>query len=340
MESNSHIIDTLSRPIRDLRISVTDRCNFRCTYCMPKEVFNSDYEFLRRDDLLSFEEITRISKVFADIGVKKIRLTGGEPLLRKNIPVLIEQLSSIAGIEDISLTTNGVLLTQNMAQQLKDSGLQRITVSLDALDDETFKAISDVTFKVDKVLDAIETADSVGLSPVKINMVVKKGINEHAILPMAKHFHASGKILRFIEYMDVGSTNHWQMDDVFSAKEIVDVINQELPIEPADENYKGEVAKRWRYKDGGGEVGIISSVTQPFCQSCTRARLSAEGKLYTCLFATQGKDLRHLIREGANDEHVKEVVNAIWKKRTDRYSELRTSETVLLPKVEMSYIGG
>ena len=296
MESNTHLLDTLSRPIRDLRISVTDRCNFRCTYCMPKEVFNSDYEFLRREDLLSFEEITRISKVFAGLGVKKIRLTGGEPLLRKNIPVLIEQLSSIAGIEDISLTTNGVLLTQKMAQQLKDSGLQRITVSLDALDDETFKAISDVSFKVDKVLDAIETADSVGLSPVKINMVVKKGVNEHAILPMAKHFHASGKILRFIEFMDVGSTNHWQMDDVFSAKEIIDAINQELPIEPADANYRGEVAKRWRYKDGGGEVGVISSVTQPFCQSCTRARLSAEGKLYTCLFATQGKDLRHLIR--------------------------------------------
>ncbi len=340
MESNTHLLDTLSRPIRDLRISVTDRCNFRCTYCMPKEVFNSDYEFLRREDLLSFEEITRISKVFAGLGVKKIRLTGGEPLLRKNIPVLIEQLSSIAGIEDISLTTNGVLLTQKMAQQLKDSGLQRITVSLDALDDETFKAISDVSFKVDKVLDAIETADSVGLSPVKINMVVKKGVNEHAILPMAKHFHASGKILRFIEFMDVGSTNHWQMDDVFSAKEIIDAINQELPIEPADANYRGEVAKRWRYKDGGGEVGVISSVTQPFCQSCTRARLSAEGKLYTCLFATQGKDLRHLIREGANDEHVAEVVSAIWKKRTDRYSELRSTETVLLPKVEMSYIGG
>jgi len=340
METNTHILDTLSRPIRDLRISVTDRCNFRCTYCMPKDVFNSDYKFLRRDDLLSFEEITRISKVFVELGVKKIRLTGGEPLLRKNIPVLIEQLSNIEGIEDISLTTNGVLLTQKMAQQLKDSGLQRITVSLDALDDETFKAISDVSFNVNKVLDAIEIADLVGLSPIKINMVVKKGVNEHAILPMAKHFHNSGKILRFIEYMDVGSTNHWKMDDVFSAKEMVDVIDQDLPIEPADANYKGEVAKRWHYKDGGGEVGIISSVTQPFCQSCTRARLSAEGKLYTCLFATQGKDLRHLIRQGANDKHITEVVSAIWKKRTDRYSELRTSETVLLPKVEMSYIGG
>jgi cyclic pyranopterin phosphate synthase len=307
---------------------------------MPKEVFNSSYEFLRRDDLLSFEEITRISKVFADCGVKKIRLTGGEPLLRKNIPVLIEQLTKINGIEDISLTTNGVLLTRNMAQQLKDAGLQRITVSLDALDNETFKSISDVSFDVDKVLNAIEVADSVGLSPVKVNMVVKKGVNEHAILPMAKYFHNSGKILRFIEFMDVGSTNHWQMNDVFSAKEIVNEVNQELPIEPANANYKGEVAKRWRYKDGGGEVGVISSVTQPFCQSCTRARLSAEGKLYTCLFAVEGKDLRHLIRQGANDEHIKDVVSAIWKKREDQYSELRTSETTLLPKVEMSYIGG
>ncbi len=340
MDKNTHITDTLSRPIRDLRISVTDRCNFRCTYCMPKEVFNSSYEFLRRDDLLSFEEITRISKVFADCGVKKIRLTGGEPLLRKNIPVLIEQLTKINGIEDISLTTNGVLLTRNMAQQLKDAGLQRITVSLDALDNETFKSISDVSFDVDKVLNAIEVADSVGLSPVKVNMVVKKGVNEHAILPMAKYFHNSGKILRFIEFMDVGSTNHWQMNDVFSAKEIVNEVNQELPIEPANANYKGEVAKRWRYKDGGGEVGVISSVTQPFCQSCTRARLSAEGKLYTCLFAVEGKDLRHLIRQGANDEHIKDVVSAIWKKREDQYSELRTSETTLLPKVEMSYIGG
>ena len=340
METNRQIIDTLSRPIRDLRISVTDRCNFRCTYCMPKEVFNSEYEFLRRDDLLSFEEITRVSKIFATLGVKKIRLTGGEPLLRKNIAKLIEQLSSIEGIDDISLTTNGVLLTQKVAQQLKDAGLKRITISLDSLDDKTFKAINDVSFNVDKVLDAIEIADAVGLTPVKINMVVKKGINEHAILPMAKHFHGSGKIVRFIEFMDVGSTNHWQMDDVFSAKEIVNLVNAELPIEAADANYQGEVAKRWRYKDGGGEVGIVSSVTQPFCQNCTRARLSAEGKLYTCLFATQGKDLRHLIREGANDEYIEEVLSAIWRKRSDRYSELRTSETVLLPKVEMSYIGG
>ena len=340
MQSSTILQDTLSRPIRDLRISVTDRCNFRCTYCMPKEVFNSEYEFLRRDDLLSFEEITRISKIFAQIGVKKIRLTGGEPLLRKNLPVLVEQLSNIENIEDISLTTNGVLLTRNVAQQLKDAGLQRITISLDALDNETFKTISDVTFNVDKVLESIDNAKSAGLSPIKINMVVKKGVNEHSILPMAKHFHGSGIILRFIEYMDVGSTNHWQMDDVLSAKEIAEHIHQELPIEPTEANYHGEVAKRWRYKDGGGEIGIISSVSQPFCQTCTRARLSAEGKLYTCLFATQGKDLRHLIREGADDNHIKDVISTTWRKRNDRYSELRTSETVLLPKVEMSYIGG
>lgn len=340
MQNDTQTMDTLSRPIRDLRISVTDRCNFRCTYCMPKEVFNSEYAFLRKDDLLSFEEITRISRLFASLGVKKLRLTGGEPLLRKSIPVLIEQLSDIEGIEDISLTTNGVLLTQDVAQQLKDAGLQRITISLDALDDETFKAISDVGFNVDKVLQAVDNAKAVGLTPIKVNMVVKKGVNEHSILPMAKHFHASGIIIRFIEFMDVGNTNQWQLDDVFPAKEIAQVINTELPIEPADANYQGEVAKRWHYQDGGGEIGVISSVTQPFCQSCTRARLSAEGKLYTCLFATQGKDLRHLIREGANDAHIVEVISAIWKKRSDRYSELRSSETVLLPKVEMSYIGG
>ena len=253
MDNRIHIQDTLSRPVRDLRISVTDRCNFRCTYCMPKEVFNSEYEFLRRDDLLSFEEITRISNVFAQLGVKKIRLTGGEPLLRKKLPVLIQQLSGIEGIEDISLTTNGVLLTKEMAHQLKDAGLQRITISLDALDDETFKTISDVGFGVEKVLQAIENAQAANLAPIKINMVVKKGVNEHSILPMAKYFHFSNVILRFIEFMDVGSTNQWQLDDVFSAKQIAEVINHALPIEPAEANYQGEVAKRWRYLDGGGD---------------------------------------------------------------------------------------
>ena len=340
MPNKAKISDTLSRQLRDLRISVTDRCNFRCTYCMPKEVFNSEYEFLRRDELLSFEEIARLTKVFTKLGVKKIRLTGGEPLLRKNIPILVEQLSSIDEIEEISLTTNGVLLTEELAKQLKNSGLRRITISLDALDDETFKSISDVVFDVGQVLNSIDNAKTAGLLPIKINMVVKKGINEHSILPMVKHFHGSGIILRFIEYMDVGTTNHWQLDDVFSAKEIVDEINSKFPIEPIDANYRGEVAKRWQFKDGSGEIGVISSVTQPFCQTCTRIRLSAEGKLYTCLFATHGHDVRHLLREGADDEYIAEVISSVWKKRTDRYSELRSSETILLPKVEMSYIGG
>ncbi len=340
MKNNAPSQDVLSRPLCDLRISVTDRCNFRCTYCMPKEVFNSDYEFLRRDDLLTFEEITRISKLFSTLGVKKIRLTGGEPLLRKKLPVLIEQLAQIEGIEDISLTTNGVLLTEKLAEQLKSVGLNRITISLDALDDAAFKSISDVSFDVGQVLRAIDYADLASLSPIKINMVVKKGVNEHAILPMAKYFRSSDKIVRFIEFMDVGSTNQWQMEDVFSAKEIIELIDEHYAIEPIDANYKSEVAKRWRYKDGEGEIGIISSVTQPFCQDCSRARLSAEGKLYTCLFATQGSDLRHLIREGADDEYIAEVISSIWKKRNDRYSELRTSQTALSPKVEMSYIGG
>ena len=334
------IVDSLSRPARDLRISVTDRCNFRCVYCMPREVFNSDYEFLHRDDLLTFEEIVRIASIFASLGIKKIRLTGGEPLLRKNIPVLIEQLVRNKSIADISLTTNGVLLTPKLAQQLKDAGLKRITISLDTLDSDIFKAINDVSFNVDQVLQAIDNAESVGFAPIKINMVVKKGVNDCSILPMVRHFHGSDKIVRFIEFMDVGSTNHWRMEDVFSAREIIDLIRQEFRIEPVDANYKGEVAKRWRHQDGGGEIGVISSVTQPFCRSCTRARLSAEGKLYTCLFATQGHDLRHLLRKGADDEYITETIRAIWKNRTDRYSEIRTSETVLLPKVEMSYIGG
>lgn len=307
---------------------------------MPKEVFNNDYKFLHREQLLTFEEITRISGIFASLGVRKIRLTGGEPLLRKNLPVLIEQLAKIDSIEDISLTTNGVLLTQESAMELKDAGLKRITISLDTLDDVTFKLISDVDFDVGRVLQAIDHAESAGLTPVKINVVVKKGINEGSILPMARHFHGSGKIVRFIEYMDVGHTNHWKMDDVFAAEDIVNEVRREFEIKPADANYQGEVAKRWRYRDGGGEIGIIASVTQPFCQSCTRARLSAEGKLYTCLFATQGRDLRHLLREGANDKYIADVIGSVWTKRTDRYSEIRTSETALLPKVEMSYIGG
>lgn len=319
---------------------MTDRCNFRCSYCMPKEVFNSNYEFLRREQLLSFEEITRVARIFASLGVRKIRLTGGEPLLRKNLAVLIEHLAAIDSIQDISLTTNGVLLTQERARRLKNAGLSRITISLDTLDDATFRSISDVDFGPDLVLRAIDEAGMAGLLPVKVNMVVKKGANEDSIVPMARHFHGSGKILRFIEYMDVGHTNHWNLDDVYTATEIVNVLREEFDIEPAEPNYQGEVAKRWRYKDGGGEVGIIASVTQPFCQDCTRARLSAEGKLYTCLFATQGRDLRHLLREGAGDQYIADAIRRIWSKRNDRYSETRTSESPLLPKIEMSYIGG
>ncbi|MCY3804057.1 MAG: GTP 3',8-cyclase MoaA [Gammaproteobacteria bacterium] len=334
------MLDTLSRPVRDLRISVTDRCNFRCTYCMPKEVFNSNYEFLHREQLLTFEEITRLARIFALLGVRKVRLTGGEPLLRKNLAVLIEHLAAIDAIEDISLTTNGVLLTQDRARQLRNAGLNRITISLDTLDVATFRSISNADFGPDLVLRAIDEAEAAGLAPVKLNMVVKKGANESSILSMARHFHDSGKIVRFIEYMDVGHTNQWNLDDVYTAAEIVSELRKEFDIEPAEPNYRGEVAKRWRYKDGGGEVGIIASVTQPFCQDCTRARLSAEGKLYTCLFATQGRDLRHLLREGASDKYIAGVVGKVWSKRDDRYSETRTSESPLLPKIEMSYIGG
>ena len=319
---------------------MTDRCNFRCTYCMPKEVFNSNYEFLHREQLLTFEEITRLARIFALLGVRKVRLTGGEPLLRKNLAVLIEHLAAIDAIEDISLTTNGVLLTQDRARQLRNAGLNRITISLDTLDVATFRSISNADFGPDLVLRAIDEAEAAGLAPVKLNMVVKKGANESSILSMARHFHDSGKIVRFIEYMDVGHTNQWNLDDVYTAAEIVSELRKEFDIEPAEPNYRGEVAKRWRYKDGGGEVGIIASVTQPFCQDCTRARLSAEGKLYTCLFATQGRDLRHLLREGASDKYIAGVVGKVWSKRDDRYSETRTSESPLLPKIEMSYIGG
>lgn len=333
-------LDTLSRPVRDLRISVTDRCNFRCSYCMPKEVFNSQYEFLRRAQLLSFEEITRVARIFASLGVRKIRLTGGEPLLRKNLAVLIEHLAAIDSIQDISLTTNGVLLTAARARELKAAGLNRITISLDTLDAETFRAISNAEFGPDHVLRGIDTAQAAGLAPVKINMVVKKGANEGSILPMARHFHGTGRVVRFIEYMDVGHTNQWNLNDVYTAAEIVSDLREEFDLEPVEPNYRGEVAKRWRYRDGGGEIGIIASVTQPFCRDCTRARLTAEGKLYTCLFATRGHDLRHLLREGADDQYIADAVKRVWSKRGDRYSETRTSESPLLPKIEMSYIGG
>ena len=333
------LTDRLQRPLRDLRISVTDRCNFRCTYCMPKEIFGRDHQFLARDLLLSFEEITRLAGLFADRGVRKIRLTGGEPLLRKGIEELIAMLAEIPGVEDLTLTTNGSLLARK-ADALAAAGLKRVTVSLDSLDDDVFMAMNDVGFPVARVLEGIEAAAAAGLSPVKVNMVVKRGVNDDSIEDMAKHFRGSGHILRFIEYMDVGTTNGWRLDDVVPAKEIIERIHAVFPLEPVDSNYVGEVAQRWRYKDGAGEIGVIASVTQAFCATCTRARLSAEGSLYTCLFATRGTDLRALLRSGATDEEIGAAIDAVWASRADRYSEIRSSNTVGLPKVEMSYIGG
>jgi cyclic pyranopterin phosphate synthase len=332
------LTDTLNRPLRDLRISVTDRCNFRCVYCMPKEIFGSDYPYLPHDQVLTFEEITRLARIFVSHGVKKIRLTGGEPLVRKDLHLLVAMLAKIPGL-DLTLTTNGSLLATN-AQALKDAGLKRVTVSLDSLDNEIFKAMNDADFPVEKVLEGMETAQKVGLEPIKVNMVVKRGVNESSVLPMARFFREKGYILRFIEYMDVGHTNGWRTDDVVSAKEIVKIISAEIPLEPLDPNYTGEVAERWRYTDGSGEIGIISSVTQPFCRDCNRARLSAEGKLYTCLFAVKGHDLKGPIRSGATDDELSQEITRLWSKRTDRYSELRSENTIDLPKVEMSHIGG
>jgi cyclic pyranopterin phosphate synthase len=331
------VLDTLARPLRDLRISVTDRCNFRCLYCMPKEVFGRDYQFLERSELLSFEEIERLARIFAALGVEKIRLTGGEPLVRRELERLVEMLAEIPGL-DLTLTTNGSLLA-GKARALKEAGLKRITVSLDSLDDEVFRAMNDVDFPVERVLAGIEAAAATGL-PVKVNMVVRRGLNEESVLPMARYFRESGHVLRFIEYMDVGHTNGWRLDDVVAAAELVARIGEEMPLKPLPPRYPGEVANRYRYRDGGGEVGVIASVTQPFCGSCTRARLSADGSLYTCLFATRGHDLRALVRGGAPDEEIAASLAAIWGRREDRYSELRSAETLDLPKVEMSYIGG
>jgi cyclic pyranopterin phosphate synthase len=333
-----NLVDTLGRPVRDLRISVTDRCNFRCVYCMPKEVFGRDYQFLERRELLSFEEIERLAHAFVRHGVEKIRLTGGEPLVRRDLELLVAKLARIDGL-DLTLTTNGSLLPQK-AQALRDAGLDRVSISLDSLDDDVFRAMNDVDFPVARVLEGIEAAAVAGLAPVKVNMVVKRGVNESSVVPMARHFRGTGHILRFIEYMDVGSTNGWRMDDVVPAAEILSAIDAEFPLEPAEPNYRGEVAKRWRYRDGAGEIGVISSVTQPFCGGCTRARLSAEGRLFTCLFAVRGHDLRAVLRSGASDEELDEAITGIWRARGDRYSELRTAETATRPKVEMSYIGG
>jgi cyclic pyranopterin phosphate synthase len=329
-------LDTLGRPLRDLRISVTDRCNFRCVYCMPKDVYGRDHSFLERRELLTFEEIARVAGVFVATGVQKIRITGGEPLVRRDLEHLIELLAVLD--VDLTLTTNGSLLPAK-AQALADAGLNRITVSLDSLDDATFRALNDVDFPVDRVLEGIDAAVAAGL-PVKVNAVVKRGVNDHQILPMAAFFRERGQTLRFIEYMDVGHTNGWRLDDVVPAAEIVAALDAEFGVEPADANYRGEVAKRWRYRDGAGEFGVIASVTQPFCGDCTRARLSAEGRLFTCLFAVRGHDLRALLRGGAPDDEVEAELRRVWAGRTDRYSDLRSAATEGLPKVEMSYIGG
>jgi cyclic pyranopterin phosphate synthase len=333
------ILDAFKRPLRDLRISVTDRCNFRCQYCMPKEIFGRDYVFLSRDEILSFEEIARLSRIFVGHGVRKIRLTGGEPLVRRGIETLIGMLAEIDGLEDLAMTTNGSLLAPRV-QALKDAGLKRVTVSLDSLDDATFMAMNDVSFPVKPVLEAIDAAADAGLTPVKVDMVVKRGVNDHDIVTMAEYFRNSGHILRFIEYMDVGTTNGWRMEDVVSAAEIVEKVNAVWPIEPVEPSYYGEVAERYRYKDGAGEIGIIASVTVPFCGACTRARLSAEGELYTCLFATRGHDFRAMLRNGASDEEIGAALRSIWGVRDDRYSEIRSDDTIELKKVEMSYIGG
>lgn len=337
------VLDRRQRPLHDLRISVTDRCNFRCTYCMPKEVFDKDYPFLPHGDLLTFEEITRLATLFIEHGVEKLRLTGGEPLLRRNVERLIEMLAVLRLPDgrpvDLTLTTNGSLLTRK-AQALKDAGLARVTVSLDSMDDAIFRRMNDVDFPVSEVLKGIEAADRAGLAPIKVNMVVKRGVNDDQILPMARFFKGSGHILRFIEFMDTGNTNGWRLDDVVPSAEVLRLVGSEMPIDPIDPNYPGEVAERWRYRDGGGEIGVISSVTQAFCGSCTRARLSTEGKLYLCLFAQRGHDLKSLLRGGASELELSNVIAEVWKKRSDHYSEIRTAETAGLKKIEMSYIGG
>jgi cyclic pyranopterin phosphate synthase len=331
--------DTLGRPLHDLRISVTDRCNFRCVYCMPRAVFGPDHAFLPRSELLTFEELTRLVRLFVALGVRKVRLTGGEPLVRRELPILVRELAAIPGVEDLTLTTNGVLLPQHAAA-LKAAGLDRVTISLDADDDETFTRMNDARVPVASVLRGLDAAESAGLGPIKLNMVVKRGWNEHAILPMARRFRGTGRILRFIEYMDVGHSNGWRLDEVVTADEILATVSAEFPLEPMPPTKPGEVAERYRYLDGAGEVGVIASVSRPFCGTCDRARLSADGQLYTCLFATRGHDLRSVLRGGASDAAISATLRGIWKGRDDRYSELRTLETVHLPKVEMSYIGG
>lgn len=332
------LVDQRGRSVRDLRISVTDRCNFRCVYCMPREVFDKDYPFLPRAQLLSFEEILRVAQRFVARGVRKIRITGGEPLLRKDVERLIAMLATLDGVE-LTLTTNGVLLPK-LARTLRDAGLHRVTVSLDALDDATFRRMNDADYPVERVLEGIAAAQAAGFDAIKVNMVVKRGTNDQDIVPMARHFRNSGHILRFIEFMDVGASNGWKMDEVLPSREVIARIHEHFPVEAIDPNYLGEVAERWRYADGAGEVGVISSVTQAFCSTCTRIRLSTEGKLYTCLFAQQGHDLRGLLRGGADDVRLDAAIAGVWTQRDDRYSEIRTAATASRPKIEMSYIGG
>lgn len=338
MMQSKMVRDLFGRPMRDLCISVTDRCNFRCRYCMPREVFGPEFEFLSRDDIISFEEIVRVARISASLGVNKFRLTGGEPLLRSELPKLVAMLREIDGAE-VALTTNGSLLAAR-AQELADAGLDRVTVSLDSLDDAIFRAMNDADFPVSLVLDGIEAAASAGLIPVKINAVVRRGVNDHTLVDLARHFKTSGHVLRFVEYMDVGTTNGWRMDDVVAADEVIQRIDSELPLVPMEPNYEGEVAKRWAYADGIGEIGIITSVTQPFCGDCTRARLSADGSLYTCLFALGGVDLRGPMRDGAQDDELEQIMRGVWERRDDRYSALRSEATADLPRIEMSYIGG
>ena len=333
------VVDRRARHLHDLRISVTDRCNFRCTYCMPKDVFGADYEFLPHDEVLTFEEIVRMARIFASLGTEKIRLTGGEPLMRKGIERLVAMLREALPTVDLTLTTNGSALKAK-ARALKDAGLDRITVSLDSLDDATFRAMNDVDFPVAKVLEGIDAAAAAGLTPVKVNMVVKRGVNDHQVVDVARHFKASGHIVRFIEFMDVGSTNHWRMDDVIASAQVVYRISEQFPIEPAQANYSGEVAERWKYRDGSGEFGVISSVTHAFCGTCSRARLSTDGQLFTCLFAQRGYDLKAMMRAGRSDDEIRGALAAIWQGRDDHYSEIRTAETARASKIEMSYIGG
>ena len=334
--------DRFGRPARDLRISVTDRCNFRCPYCMPAEIYGEAYEFLPRVELLSFEEIARLTRIFVALGVVKIRLTGGEPLVRNGIEDLIALLARIEDVEDLTLTTNGYLLAQQ-AQALKDAGLRRVTVSLDSLDEEVFKEMNGRGYGTRRVLEGIGKAEEVGLSPIKINAVVQRGVNDQTILDLARHFKGTGHIVRFIEYMDVGNLNGWKLDQVVSAAEIVEMISTEMPLEPVEQSYRGEVALRYRYRDGGGEIGVIASVTKPFCGDCTRSRLSTDGKLYTCLFASQGSDLRGPMRNGASDDDLRDLIAGIWGRREDRYSELRAFATPAenrANKIEMYQIGG